>query len=126
VLTGQYLVKWYAPVTPNGDDFCLAADHIWFVENPVPLIDVDKACGTDVSRPFRTCLRVNTEKCVQIEKLLKCMPNVIKSYLVEIDRLERFNLKYGGYKYITAKRKDSYSWHCDKVNSVLRKGIKKA
>lgn len=125
-LTGLYLVKWYAPVTQNADDFCLAADRIWFVENPIPLREVDKACCTNVSRPFRTCLRLNTKECIQIEKFLKCRPNITKSYLAEIDRLERFNLKYGGYKYVTAKRKNSYSWHCDKVKSVLRKGIRKA
>lgn len=125
VLAGLYLVKWYVPVAPNGDDFCLAADRIWFVEDPIPLVDVDKACGTDICRPSRSiCLRVNPDECRKMVGLLKRKPNVIKLYLSEIGRLERFNLKYGGYKCVTAKERDSYSWHCDTLKFVLKKVIR--
>ena len=123
VLAGLYLVKWYTPVTPDGDDFCLATDRIGFVEDPIPLGHVDKACGTDVSRPFRTYLHVDADGCRKIERLLNRRSNATGSYLSEIDRLERFNLKHGGYKYVTAKGRDSYSWHCDKVKFVLKKVI---
>lgn len=124
VLTGLYLIKWYTPVTPNGDDFCLAAERIWFIKSPIPLREVDKACRTDVSRPFRTCLRLNINECIRIEKLVKCSPNVTKSYLDEIDRLERFNLKHGGYKCVTSKEKSSYSWHCSTTKLILKKNIR--
>lgn len=124
VLAGLYLVKWYVPVAPNGDDFCLAADSICFVKYPIPLVDVDKTCGTNVSRTFRNYLCVNPDECRKIVRLLKRKPNVIKLYLSEIDRLERFNLKYGGYKCVTAKERDSYSWHCDTVKVVLKKAIR--
>jgi len=119
VLTGLYLIKWYAPVSLDDKDFCLAADSIWFVQDPIPLMDVDEACGTNVDRWFRTYLRVDAEGCRKIENLLKRKPNATELYLSEIDRLERFNLKHGGYRYITAKVNDSYSWHCNKVLTIL-------
>ncbi len=118
VLVGMYLVKWYAPVVPD-DDFCLAAESIWFIKDPIPLGYVDKACGTNVSRHFRTYLHVDAEGCRKIEGILKRTSNVTEAYLSEIDRLERFNLRYGGYKYITSQSRDSYSWSCDKVEFVL-------
>ena len=124
VLAGLYLVKWYAPVSLENDDFCLAADSIWFVENPISLVNVDKACGTDVSRSFRIFKHVDADECKKIERLLKRKPNATKSYLSEIDRLERFNLKHGGYRYVTAKRRDSYSWDCDKVKSILENAMR--
>lgn len=123
ILTGLYLVKWYAPVSSDDDDFCLAADSIWFVQDPIPLVNVDKTCGTNVARWFRTCLRVDAEGCRKIERLLKRRANATGSYLSEIDRLERFNLKHGGYRYVTAKRRDSYSWDCDKVKSILKNSM---
>jgi len=124
VLTGLYLIKWYAPVSLDGEDFCLAADSIWFVQYPIPLVDVDKACGTNVDRWFRTCLRVGAEGCRKIENLLKRKSNATELYLSEIDRLERFNLIHGGYRYVTAKVKDSYSWDCVKVKSILKNAMK--
>jgi len=124
VLAGLYLVKWYAPVSLDDDDFCLAADRIWFVQNPIPLIDVDKACGTNICRSFRTYLHVDAEGCRKIESFLNRESNATGSYLSEIGRLERFNLKYGGYKYVTAKVKDSYSWDCDKVKSILKNAMR--
>ena len=124
VLAGLYLVKWYAVVSADEDDFCLAADSIWFVADPIPLEQVDKVCGTDVSRKFRIYLHVDAEGCRKIERLLKLRPNVTGSYLSEIDRLERFNLKHGGYRYITAERRDSYSWDCDKVMTILENAIR--
>ena len=123
ILAGLYLVKWYAVVSADEDDFCLAADSIWFVADPIPLEQVDKVCGTNVSRWFRNHLRVDAEGCRKIERLLKRRANATGVYLAEIDRLERFNLKHGGYRYVTARRKESYSWDCDKVRSILGRGI---
>ena len=124
VLAGLYLVKWYAPVSSDDNDFCLAADSIWFVQDPIPLANVDRVCGTDVDRAIRAFKCIDAEGCRKIEKLLKRRPNVTGSYLSEIDRLERFNLKHGGYRYVTAERRDSYSWDCDKVMTILENAIR--
>ncbi len=125
VLAGLYFVKWYALVSSDNDDFCLAADSVWFVKNPIPLEYVDNTCGTNISRWFRTYLYVDVEGCRKIEELLKRKANATESYLSEIDRLERFNLKHGGYRYVTDKGRDSYSWDCDKVKSILKNAMKK-
>ena len=125
VLAGLYLIKWYAPVSSEDNDFCLAADEIWFVQDPIPLSDVDKVCGTNFDRKFRNYLRVDAVECKKIEKLLKRRRDITDLYLSEIDRLERFNLKHGGYRYVTAKIRDSYSWDCDKVKSILKNAMKK-
>ncbi len=122
VLSGLYLIKWYARIST--DDFCLAADNIWFVEVPIPLIDVDKVCGTNINRWFRNYLRINIEGCKKIETLLKKKPNYTKSYIYEIDRLERFNLKYGGYRYITKKVREPYSWQCTKLKSIFKDAMR--
>lgn len=126
VLTGLYFVKWYALVSSDNDDFCLAADRIWFVENPIPLEKVDESCGTNVSRWFRTYLHVDADGCRKIERLLKRRRNATDLYLSEIDRLERFNLRHGGYRYVTAKVRDSYSWDCVKVKSILKNVMKQS
>lgn len=124
VLAGLYLIKWYAPVSLENDDFCLATDSIWFVANPIPLEEVDECCGTNISRWFRTYLHVDAGECKKIERLLKRRVNVTGLYLSEIDRLERFNLKHGGYRYVTAKVRDSYSWDCVKVKTILKNAVK--
>ncbi len=124
VLSGLYIVTWYASLSSDNDDFCLAADSIWFVQHPIPLVEVDKACGTNVSRPFRTYLSVEADGCRKMESLLKRKPNTTGLYLSEIDRLERFNLKHGGYRYVTAKVRDSYSWDCVKVKSIFKNAMK--
>jgi len=125
VLAGLYLVKWYAPVSLDDNDFCLAADSIWFVQDPIPLVDVDRVCGTNVAHPIRGFKHIDAEQCRKTERLLKRRGNATGSYLSEIDRLERFNLKHGGYRYVTAKIRDSYSWDCDKVKSILKNAMKK-
>lgn len=121
VLSGLYIVKWYAPISQNRDDFCLAADKIWFLARPIPLEQVDNICGTSVSGWWRTYLHVDSEGCTKIERLLKRGVDASGQYLSEIDRLERFNLRHGGYRYITSKIKGSYSWDCDRIRTVFKK-----
>lgn len=124
VLVGLYFVKWFTPIAPGGDDFCLAADGIWFIEDPIPLTDVDRICGTTVARWFRTYLHIEAEECRQIERLLKSKADTTGAYLAEIDRLERFNAHHSGYRYVSAMRTDPYSWHSEKVASILRKVLR--
>lgn len=121
VLSGIYFVKWFASLSPENDDFCLAADKVWFVKYPIPLVEVDKACGTNVSRPFRNCLRVTFEESKKILSLLGRKPNATELYLSEISRLERFNLKHTGYRYPSGLIECPYSWNCEKTNIILRK-----
>jgi len=126
VLVGIYFLKWYAEIPQEIDDFCLAANHIWFVENPIPLSQIDKVCGINISRKFRTHLRVDIEECKKIEDILLRKPNATKMYLSEIDRLERFNLKHSGYRYASGRIREKYSWDCTKLKCILRNAVKKS
>lgn len=97
VLSGFYEIGWFAKANSGrGADFHLAARDARFVQHPIPLSEVDKECGTDLSKPFRSMRLLNATHCRCLTKLLKQQPNAIDLYRSEIDRLERFNLKYTG------------------------------
>lgn len=122
VLTGMYLVRWYATLSKAAKDFCLAADEAWFVGDPIPLSDVDRACGTRIDRWFRNCLCLDSrEECRRLEALLRTRTNALGAYLEETDRLERFNLKHGGYRYVSGKVRQAFSWQCQKAKTILEK-----
>ena len=54
VLTGYYHLRWFTDgVFDNARDYCLAADTARFIEKPIPLTEVDRRCGTNVSKWFR-------------------------------------------------------------------------
>lgn len=111
VLTGYYHIYWYAPVVSDKrPDFCLAADNVRFVAEPVPLTEVDRICGINVARPFRNMLLLSEAECKRIARLINDRPDATAAYKEEIDRLERFNLKHGGYRYFRRKQKDKFSW----------------
>lgn len=111
VVTGYYHVRWFAAGVFGGiRDFCLAADSGRFVEKPIPLTEVDRKCGTDVAGIFRGMRLLSGEQCTKLARLLDAQPNAIAEYLEEIDRLERFNLKHGKYRYIAWKQLDKFSW----------------
>ena len=121
VLIGRYLVRWYAPVSEACSDYCLAADDVWFVQDPIPLSIVDRYCGTKVSRQFRTHVGLTTEECNCLDNMLSTKPNATKAYIDEIKRLERFNLMNGGYRYISGNIKEPFSWKCRKAMAILLK-----
>jgi len=123
-LTGFYLVRWYATLCTAAKDFCLAADEGWFVEDPIPLADVDAVCSTDLDRQWRNCRRLDShEACKGMESLLRARPNGLEEYLAEVDRLERFNLMHGGFRYFSGKVKvkKAFSWGCKKAKCILGK-----
>jgi hypothetical protein len=111
VLTGYYSVKWYAPLPAAGPgDFALAADEAYFLGKPLPLADVDAACGTDINHWFRTSLLLEEEECQRILTLMHRQPDAKEAYLQELDRLERFNKSRGGFRYIGRQSDASFSW----------------
>ncbi len=111
VLSGYYHLGWYAPTPQDSSDFCLAAERAHFVEKPIPLDAVDRECGTNVNEWFRSYRVLTLKQALCIAKLLDAMPNAVHRYLEEIDRLERFNLRYGGYRYIAWKQQERFSWN---------------
>lgn len=111
VLTGYYRLAWYAPTPQDATDMCLAADRAHFVEKPIPFSEVDKHCDTHIRKPFRGMRLLSDGQSQCMAGLLDDQPDATAEYLEEIDRMERFNLHYGGYRYVGWKRKDAFSWH---------------
>jgi hypothetical protein len=109
-LTGFYRIGWYAQGPLGFDDYCLAADRIHFVERPMRLPDVDEKLGTNLSHRFRGMRSLSPVLCVELESLLTKEPNCAQYYCDEIDRLERFNFKYSGFRYVSWKQKCKFNW----------------
>jgi hypothetical protein len=111
ILAGYYHHRWYAQgVFLDARDFCLAADEIRFVADPIPLKRVDRKCGTNVSRWFRNMRLLTGQECLRIVHLLREEPDATADYLSEINRLENFNLKHSGYRYPSWRQKSKFSW----------------
>jgi hypothetical protein len=111
VLTGYYHLRWYAGGAFVGTrDFCLAADTARFIEEPIPLAEVDRCCGTDMARWFRGMRLLSAGESRKIAALIDERPDATPAYLEEIDRLERFNLRHGGYRYIARRQMEKFSW----------------
>jgi hypothetical protein len=110
VLCGYYRLRWYANGIFGTDDPAIAADHARFTAKPIPLEAVDKELDTQLGRPFRGSLLLGARVCSELRRLIDTRPNAMSFYLAEIDRLERFNLRHGGYRYIGWRKSTCFSW----------------
>jgi len=127
VLTGYYHIRWFTNgVFEDARDYCLAASAARFIEKPVSLTNVDRYCGTNVSKWFRGMRLLSFDECRKIAMLIDAQPDATTDYLEEIDRLERFNLKHGGYRYIAWKQKDKFSWEHAKQYLIEKKSTTKS
>ena len=118
-VTGYYEVGWYAILSAKQKDYCVAAKEAWFIESPVPLIEVSKACGRKMSDRSRGPFRLSVTECKTIRGLILKSPNVTLQYLQEIERLERFNLRCGGYRNISYEQEERFSWKCRMPETFL-------
>jgi hypothetical protein len=126
VLTGYYHLRWFTSgVFENARDYCLATDIARFIEDPIPLAAVDRRCGTNVSKWFRGMRLLSSSECRKMAKLINAQPDATANYLEEIDRLERFNIKHSGYRYIAWKQKDKFSWERAKQYLIEKKSTTK-
>jgi hypothetical protein len=109
-LTGQYRLNWYSEGTFGHDslpDYALAAESIRFV-NPIPMASLARSVGERLADPFRTFRLLDAPETRAINRLLTRSPDRSDAYLSEIDRLERFNLHFVGYR--CWARKEPFSW----------------
>lgn len=110
-LAGYYRMRWYADgVFATAGDPCLVADHMHFVEAPPTCRSLGRIGKMDLTAPFRGCRLLDPDQCEILRERLEEQPDVTSSYLEEIDRLERFNLKHGGYRYIAWRQREKFSW----------------
>lgn len=122
VLAGYYRFRWYADgVFANIGDPCLAADRIHFVDPPLSCSKLGSVNGLDLSAPFRGCKLVTPSQCRAMVRLLEKHADATPLYLAEIDRLERLNLKYGGFRYIAWRQEESFTWATAKKYIAARR-----
>jgi len=124
VLSGFYHIRWYAPANSSRkNDYYLAADEGHFVAEAPLLTEVDRRCGTKLSRRFRNTLLLDIGGCCSLRNYLMSFPNALDGYREEIDRLERFSLIHTGFRYPSWKRRAKFDWtsaeqHLSPVGSV--------
>ena len=54
--------------------------------------------------------RVNAIETQTIIAALESRPNALEDYLSEIDRVERFQAFHSGYRYVSWKQEEPFSW----------------
>jgi hypothetical protein len=92
------------------ETFALPPMRRKFIANPIPLREVDQKCGTQVSQRFRGARLLTHQECSDLLGLIRAHPDATNRYLSEIDRMERFSLRFTGYRYPTFKKTDKFSW----------------
>lgn len=127
VLTGFYHLRWYTNGVFQKNDFCFAADYAKFISTPISLREIDRIQGINISRPFRQTLLLSNNECFKLIEIFNKVQDATSDYIDEIDRLERFNLKHGGYRYIGWKQGDKFSWECARkyLNKIYQKNNNK-
>lgn len=116
-MTGYYRIRWYAPgpVAGKPRDFCLAADEMRFVCTGIPLRSLPFRAARTLSKRFRyKC--INAEIVNLLLRTLRSKRDCTQGYLLEIDRLERFNQFRTGYRYTAGwERKRPFDWEAARL-----------
>jgi hypothetical protein len=111
VLAGYYHMRWFGTgAFTAGTDYRLAADQIHFLAPPIPVTKLRNVRGLDLAAPFRSTRLASPVQCTRLKEVIYSHPDRSQEYLAEIDRLERFNLRFGGYRYIAWRQADKFSW----------------
>ena len=118
-LVGYYSLRWYAEIAGDEHDYALAANTMRFIAEPIPLAEVDRTCGTATDRAFRIYQKVGPADTCTLKSLIDGMRDATQEYLEEIDRLERFNLRYTGFRYVSFAEREKFSWRSPRVERIL-------
>lgn len=113
VVTGYYRLRWKAPGTlhtAKKADFVLAADEIHFVDPPIPVSELPEPLASVAGTGFRLSKRIDSARTLALVAILRERPNAIADYLIEIDRLERFQSFHSGFRYVTWQQQHPFSW----------------
>lgn len=100
VITGYYKVGWYAEGAfgSSGRDYALAASTMRFVDPPLRVEDLPEPARTKAISKFRPWRHLDAEATGQVISMLDQRPNATETYIAEIDRLERFNVRAIGFR----------------------------
>jgi hypothetical protein len=110
-ITGYYRIGWYANLGLTGArDVALAAKEGHFLAEPIPIARAGRELGIRIRSDARSPVLLAAEDARLLRRMIKRHVNALPKYLLEIDRLERFNLKYGGYRYIGWSRLEKFDW----------------
>ena len=111
-VSGYYKLRWYAHGGTYMGDYCLAAERIHFVEQPLAFEEINAKLGTRLSnRVPRLSMKLTPVQSQRLVELLHLQKDVTPAYVDEIHRLEQINARNaGGLKYINFGRRYSYNW----------------
>ena len=113
VVSGYYRLAWKAPGTlhtAKKADFVLAADEVHFVDPPIQIAELPKPVASVAGTGFRLSKRIDSAHTQALLSILRERPNATADYLSEIDRLERFQSFHSGYRYVTWRQQEPFSW----------------
>ena len=113
VVSGYYRLAWSAEGTlhsPPHLDFVLAADLVHFVNPPIPVTELPEGLAAVAGTGFRLVKKIDSAQTRWLISILNARPNALPEYLDEVDRLERYQTFRSGYRYVSWRQKDPFSW----------------
>jgi hypothetical protein len=110
-LVGVYELGWWTAGSfyPRSRDYALAARGIRMIE-PVRLERLPGALATVLSGRWRLNKRLGPDNTRGLVEFVAGREDITAAYLQELDRVERINRFYSGYRYPTWKREQPFSW----------------
>jgi hypothetical protein len=113
VVSGYYRLAWKAPGTLHSvttRDFALAADVVHFVDPPIPIVDLPEPLASVAGTRFRLSKRVGSASTAALVSILGETANALSDYLSEVERLETFQSYHSGYRYVSWRQREPFSW----------------
>ena len=111
-ISGYYRLAWRTEgaLHARKSDFVFAADLVHFVDPPIPLSTLPEPARSVTGTGFRLYKKVDHCVTDTLLTVLNLCPNALADYLGEVDRLERFQMHYSGYRYVTRMQTEPFSW----------------
>ncbi len=124
VLTGYYRLRWFALGTLNRTppDYALAADRMRFVHPPITIGALSAKLAKTVGRPFRIYKYVDQETTAGLLRVFNRRKDKSADYLTEIDRLERFNRRQTGFRYVGWRQHEPFNWTAAREYLITTEG----
>ena len=110
-LVGYYELGFYTPgaLRARTRDFALAARSMRFIE-PIPLSELPTELTAVLAGPWRLNKLIGAAQSVALRAVIDAHADRTREYLAEVDRLERINLYYSGFRYPSWRRSDPFTW----------------